>query len=120
MNRIAGGTLFLALMIIAGCASGPPPAAGVWGVEIDVPQMGVIPVTLTLNEDGAGNMSAAALGEAPVSDIEYDGSNVTFVVDIDAPGQSFVLEFSGIVEGDMLEGSFGSDFGEMAVTGTRQ
>lgn len=119
MNRISGGSLFLALMILAGCAGGPPPAVGMWGVDMNTP-LGVIPVTLTLNEDGTGNMSADALGEAPISGVEYDGPNVTFTTEIDAQGQSVVLDFSGAVEGDALEGSFGTDFGDIAVSGTRQ
>ena len=119
MNRITGGSLFLALMILVGCASGPPPAVGIWGADMQTP-LGVLPVTLTLNEDGSGSMSASGLGEAPVSGIEYDGPNVAFTAEIDAQGQRVVLEFSGAVEGDALEGSFGSDFGDIAVSGTRQ
>ncbi len=119
MNRITGGSLFLALIFLAGCASGPPPAVGMWGVDMNTP-LGVIPVTLTLNEDGTGSMSSAPLGEAPVSDVMYDGQNVTFTAEIDAQGQTVVLDFSGAVDGDALEGSFGSDFGDIAVSGTRQ
>ncbi len=119
MNRITGASLFVALMILAGCASGPPPAVGMWGVNMDTP-LGSIPVTLTLNEDGTGSMAAANLGEAPVSDVVYDGPNVSFTAEIDAQGQSVMLDFNGSVEGDALEGTFGSDFGDMSVSGTRQ
>lgn len=119
MNKITGGSLFLALTILAGCASGPPPAVGMWGVDMNTP-LGVIPVTLTLNEDGTGSMTAENLGDAPVSDIVYDGPNVTFTAEIDAQGQSVTLDFSGAVDGDAIEGSFGSDFGDIAVSGTRQ
>ena len=119
MNRITGGSLFLALMIFAGCASGPPPAVGMWGVDMNTP-LGMIPVTLTLNEDGSGSMSAEGLGDAPIIGAEYDGANVTFVTEIDAQGQAVVLEFSGAVDGDSLDGEFGSDFGAIAVSGTPQ
>ena len=119
MNRITGGSLFLALMILAGCASGPPPAVGMWGMNMNTP-VGMIPVTLTLNQDGTGSMVAENLGEAPVSDVVYDGANVTFIAEVDAQGQSVALDFSGAVEGDVIAGSFSSDFGELAVSGTRQ
>ncbi len=119
MNRITGGSLFLALMIFAGCASAPPPAVGVWGVDMNTP-LGSIPVTLTLNEDGTGMMAADPLGEAPVNDVMYDGPAVTFNTEIDAQGQTVMLEFSGSVEGDTLDGSFATDFGDLQVTGTRQ
>ncbi len=119
MNRISGGSLFLALTILAGCASPPPPAVGMWSVDMDTP-LGVIPATLTLNEDGTGSMVNANLGDAPVSDVVYDGPNVTFTAEIDAQGQAVMLDFSGSVEGDAIKGSFGSDFGDIAVSGTRQ
>lgn len=119
MNRITGASLLLALLILAGCASGPPPAVGMWGVDMNTP-LGVIPVTLTLNEDGTGSMVAANLGDAPVADVVYDGPNVTFTTEIDAQGQSLRLDFSGAVDGDAIEGSFGSAFGDIAVSGTRQ
>lgn len=119
MNKITGGSLFLALTVLAGCAASVSPAVGMWGVDMNTP-LGVIPVTLTLNEDGTGSMSAANLGDAPVSDIVYDGPNVTFTAEIDAQGQSVTLDFSGAVDGDAIEGSFGSDFGDIAVSGTRQ
>ena len=119
MNRITGGSLFLALVFLAGCASAPPPAVGVWGVDMNTP-LGSIPVTLTLNEDGSGSMAADPLGEAPVTDVVYDGPNVSFNTEIDAQGQTVMLEFSGAVEGDTLDGSFATDFGDLQVSGTRQ
>ncbi|MCY4016337.1 MAG: hypothetical protein OXE80_06740 [Gammaproteobacteria bacterium] len=119
MNRITGGSLFLALVFLAGCASAPPPAVGVWGVNMDTP-LGPIPVTLTLNADGSGMMSADPLGDAPVADVMYDGANVSFSTEIDAQGQTVMLDFSGAVEGDTLDGAFATDFGDLQVTGTRQ
>ncbi len=119
MNRITGGSLFLAVVFLAGCASAPPPAVGVWGVNMDTP-LGPIPVTLTLNEDGSGMMSADPLGDAPVADVMYDGPNVSFSTEIDAQGQRVMLDFSGAVEGDSLDGTFATDFGDLQVTGTRQ
>jgi hypothetical protein len=50
----------------------------------------------------------------------FDGNAITFDAAIDAQGQSLVLEFSGTVDGDSLEGEFGSDFGAFGVSGSRQ
>lgn len=82
--------------------------------------LGALPAILTLNEDGTGSMAADALGEAPIDGITYDGNIVTFVAEVDAQGTTLVLEFSGTVEGDSIEGEFDSDFGAFGVTGTRQ
>jgi hypothetical protein len=43
-----------------------------------------------------------------------------FSAEVDAQGQMLVLEFSGTVEGDSVNGEFGSDFGAFGVTGSRQ
>jgi hypothetical protein len=82
--------------------------------------LGALPATLTLNEDGSGTMAADALGEAPIDGITYDGNMVIFTAEVDAQGQTLVLEFSGTVEGDSIEGEFDSDFGAFGVSGTRQ
>lgn len=120
MKKLIGGWLVLSLVILVGCAAGgPAPGVGVWGVEMNTP-LGALPATLTLNADGSGSMSAEGLGDAPISGITYDGNTVGFAAEIDAQGQTLVLEFTGAVDGDSLAGEFGSDFGAFEVTGSRQ
>ena len=120
MKKLMSGLLVLSLATLVGCAAGgPPPAVGVWGVEMNTP-LGNLPAVLTLNEDGTCTMAADALGEAPIEGIVYDGNMVTFTAEVDAQGTILVLEFSGTVEGDSIEGEFDSDFGAFGVTGTRQ
>jgi hypothetical protein len=120
MKKILSGLMVLTLSILVGCAAGgPPPGVGVWGVEMNTP-LGALPATLTLNEDGSGSMSAEGLGDAPISGVMYDGNSVAFEAEVDAQGQSLVLEFTGMVEGDSIEGEFGSDFGAFGVSGSRQ
>lgn len=119
MRKITGGLLLVALAFLVGCAASTPPAVGVWEVEMNTP-LGALPATLTMNEDGSGSMSAQGLGATPLSGIMYDGNAVTFDAEVDAQGQTLMLEFEGSVVGDSLAGEFGSDFGAFAVTGTRQ
>jgi hypothetical protein len=45
---------------------------------------------------------------------------VMFETEVDAQGQTLVLDFSGSVDGDSVTGEFDSDFGAFGVTGTRQ
>ncbi|PCJ23879.1 MAG: hypothetical protein COA96_10915 [SAR86 cluster bacterium] len=120
MKRLISGWLVLSLAILAGCAAGgAAPAVGVWGVEINSP-LGALPATLTLNADGSGVMVADGLGEAALSGVMYDGNAVSFSAEVDAQGQTLVLDFTGTVDGDAIDGEFGSDFGAFAVTGSRQ
>ena len=119
MKKLLSGWLVLSVALLVGCVASTPPAVGVWNVEMDTP-LGAIPAVLTLNADGTGSMSADALGEAPIDGIVFDGNSLTFDTEIDAQGTTLVLEFSGSVDGDSIEGEFGSDFGAFGVTGTRQ
>ena len=120
MKKLISGWLVLSLLILVGCAAaGPAPGVGVWGIEMNTP-LGALPATLTLNADGTGTMAADQLGEAPISGIMYEGNTIGFEAEIDAQGQTLVLDFTGTVDGDTLTGEFGSDFGAFDVTGSRQ
>ena len=119
MKNFTKGWLALNLFALIGCEASTPPAVGVWGVEMNTP-LGNIPATLTINEDGSGSMGADQLGEAPISGITFDGNSVAFETSIDAQGQSLTLQFNGSIDGDSLNGEFGSDFGSFGVTGSRQ
>ena len=119
MKKLLRGWLVLSVAVLVGCAASIPAAVGVWGVEMNTP-LGALPATLTINEDGSGMMSAEGLGDAPIDGIMFDGNTVVFSAEIDAQGQTLVLEFSGTVDGDSIEGEFDSDFGAFGVSGSRQ
>ena len=63
---------------------------------------------------------AEGLGEAPISGITFDGNSLAFQAEVDAQGQSLTLDFTGSVDGDSMNGEFGSDFGAFGVSGDRQ
>lgn len=121
MKKLIGGWLVLSLAVLVGCAAaGPAPGVGTWGVEMNTP-LGALPATLTLNADGTGSFTAEGLGDpTAISGVIYDANAVTFTSELDAQGQTIVLDFSGTVDGDSLVGEFGSDFGAFEVTGSRQ
>jgi hypothetical protein len=118
MKKLISGWLAVSLLVLVGCAASTPPGVGVWNVEMNTP-LGALPATLTLNADGSGMMGSDQLGEAPIEGVMYDGNSITFSAEVDAQGQTLVLDFSGSVEGDSVSGEFGSDFGAFAVTGSR-
>ncbi len=117
MKRLLVGSLAALLLVLASCAT-TPPAVGVWNIQLDTP-LGAIPGTLTITEDGNGNMSSD-IGDQTISGIIFDGNALAFSTSIDAQGQSISLNFSGFVSGDSLTGELGSDFGAFGVSGTRQ
>ena len=113
------------IVILGACASAPSnPFLGAWVVNIDTP-IGALPGTFNFAEDGTGTMmieAPGAEGQPPqaFSGATFTDNNVAFSTTIDAGGQSLTLDFTGKVENDALSGEFASDFGAMAVTGTRQ
>ena len=119
MKKLVSGWLALSLLVLVGCAASTPPAVGVWGVEMNTP-LGALPATLTINADGSGLMAAEGLGEAPISGITFDGISFAFQAEVDSQGQSLTLDFTGSVDGDSMNGEFGSDFGAFGVSGDRQ
>ena len=58
-------------------------------------------------------------GELEIPEITDTDGVITFDMNIEAAGQELLLKFSGTVDGDSMSGKFGSDFGDMPVTGTR-
>lgn len=119
MKELIHGLIACSLTFILSCAASQPPAAGAWDVEWNTP-MGTLTSVLTLYPDGSGRMATQGMGEGPLSGITFDGNTVDFEVTVDAQGQSLLLDFNGTVNGDSIEGSFDSDFGDFTVTGTRQ
>jgi len=118
MKKLLGGSLMAMVLVLAGCAASVPPAVGVWDIEMNTP-LGAMPAVLTISEDGTGVMSGD-LGEQSISGIMFDGNAINFTAALEAQGQSINLTFDGAVDGDSLNGEFGSDFGAFGVTGTRQ
>jgi len=106
------------IVLLASCAASVSPGVGVWDISISTP-VGEQGGTWTINADGTGIMGGDQ-GDQAIEGIVLDGNSVAFDVDIDAGGQSLSLSFSGTVAGDSLNGEFDSDFGAIAVSGTRQ
>ncbi|MDP3516821.1 MAG: hypothetical protein Q8S94_06600 [Pseudohongiella sp.] len=112
---------FAVALLLTACAgtSAPHPLVGAWAITIDTP-VGAMNGNLNINPDMTGEMSSTDLGSAALNGITVDGEAVQFSTTIDAQGQTITLAFNGTVSGDQLAGQFNTDFGPIAVTGTRQ
>ena len=133
-SRLSANAPRIALLLIAclalitvGCASGgggkapaAPPIVGTWNLVLETPMGKQEPTFIVTQTDGvlSGKFSSPQ-GELEIPAITEADGVVTFDMNIEAAGQELLLKFSGTVDGDTMTGKFGSDFGDMPVTGTR-
>ena len=120
MKQLLRNTTLAALvLVLAACAAGSAnPFVGTWDTVASTP-LGDQSATWTIAADGTGMISSDQ-GTQAVDGIVVDGNNVSFHLVIDAGGQTLALDFSGVITGDSISGTFASDFGDFGVTGTRQ
>jgi len=93
---------------------------GEWKIVTDAGGQ-VIESTLTISEkDGAlsGSIDGDA-GSQEIGEPSVEGNVLTFDITIDAEGQSLELAFSGTIDGDSMDISWGSEFGDFPGEGTR-
>ena len=115
----------VAALLVAGCsaygAPALPAAVGSWNMTIETP-IGTQTPTINVTGDASGLMIGMASpdGEVAATDVTFgeDGA-LGFTVEIEAGGQQLTLVFSGMVDGDSLDGTFATDFGDMTATATR-
>ena len=127
-------SLLLLGALAIGCASGGgappvppeppapviPAAVGSWTFTIDTP-MGANDSTVVIaGTEGAltGTFGGPA-GDNDMTTVSFADGTLEFSVTIDIGGQDLTLNFSGMVDGDSLDGTFGSDFGDFPSTGVR-
>ena len=111
----------LALGCSAYAAPALPAAVGSWNMSIETP-LGTQTPTIDVTGDASGLMVSMGSpdGTVEASDVTFgDDGALGFTVEIDAGGQQLTLVFTGMVEGDSLNGTFATDFGDMEATATR-
>ncbi len=126
-TRVAALLACTLVFFTIGCASGgagkapaAPPVVGTWNLVLETPMGKQEPTFIVTQTDGAlSGKFTSPQGEVEVPAITDTDGVITFDMNIDAAGQQLLLKFSGTVDGDNMTGKFGSDFGDMPVTGTR-
>jgi len=111
----------ITLSPVATFADGDP--IGNWSIVVD---MGGTPVKASLvvakNDDGSlgGKLQNAMFGEAEVTDVKFDGENLSFKQTFGEGDTAMEFTFAGTLSGNSFEGMLNSEaMGEMKVTGTR-
>lgn len=98
------------------------PLSGEWQMNIKIPAREIIEkMTITQNPDGilAGKWESARGGENTISNLKFADGKLTFTRMSKMGGNEFSLAFQGTITGDMIKGTFSSDFGEREITALR-
>lgn len=127
---------FAALAAAASLLAAPALAAdssvvGTWATAVDVQGMKV-EAELTVAQEGDGYTVAIKDGPMPgapadappmpstISDVAVDGAKLTFKRKLTTPQGEMNLAYTANADGDTLTGEIDSDFGPIAMTGTRK
>ena len=120
-----------ASLIAAPALAAGSPVVGTWATAVDVQGM-KIEAELTVAEADSGYSVAIKDGPMPgapadappmestISDVVVDGSKLTFKRALNTPQGAMNLTYTLNVDGDALTGEVGSDFGPIAIAGTRK
>lgn len=131
MKNIRLAVLAAGLSFIAAPALAASPVVGTWATAVDVQGM-KIEATMTFAEADGGHTVEIKDGPMPgapadappmegtISDVVVDGAKFSFKRALVTPQGAMNLAYSGTVDGDSLTGEVASDFGPIALTGTRQ
>lgn len=127
---------FAAFAAVASLTAAPAlaadsPVLGTWETAVDL-QGQKITAELTVAEAGDGYTVAIKDGPMPgapadaapmpsvISDVVVDGAKLTFKRKLTTPQGEMNLTYTANATGDTLAGEIGSDFGPIAMTGTRK
>lgn len=121
----------LAVSVAATPAFAASAVAGTWATAIDL-QGTKIEAEITFAEAADGYSVAIKDGPMPgapadappmesvISDVKVDGANFSFSRKLTTPQGPMALTYTGSVDGNALTGQINSDFGPIAMTGTRK
>ena len=120
-----------ASLLSAPALAADSPVVGTWATAVDV-QGQKIEAELTVAQEGDGYTVAIKDGPMPgapadappmpstISDVVVDGPKLTFKRKLTTPQGEMNLTYTANVDGDALTGEVNSDFGPIAMTGTRK
>ena len=120
-----------ASLLAAPALAADSPVVGTWDTAVDVQGQ---KVTAELTVAHAGDAYTVTIKDGPfpgapadapampstISDITVDGAKLTFKRKLTTPQGEMNLTYTANASGDTLTGEIGSDFGPIALTGTRK
>jgi hypothetical protein len=113
MKRLLSFSIFTFGLFVAIARAQAPSVVGSWDITIETPQ-GSRTSQLVIKQDGdklTGVMKSPR-GERPLDSVTVKGSDITFLMTINAQGQDLVVTYKGKVEKEKMSGD--ADFGGFA------
>jgi len=111
------------LTLALGCMAGTAVAAGIegtWILVVETPRGVQHPQLRVIGEgDAYHGTYTGRQGELPIERIEVDGDAFSFPLRVTMPMGEMDLRYSGLINGDHLEGEIGNPRGSIPFTGTR-
>ena len=121
----------VASLMAAPALAADSPVVGTWDTAIDVQGQ---KMTAEITVAQAGDAYTVAIKDGPmpgapadapampstISDVLVDGAKLTFKRKLTTPQGEMNLAYTANADGDALTGEIGSDFGPVAMTGTRK
>jgi hypothetical protein len=118
-------------LVAAPALAADSPVVGTWDTAIDVQGQ---KMTAEITVAQAGDAYTVAIKDGPmpgapadapampstISDVVVDGAKLTFKRKLTTPQGEMNLTYTANASGDALTGEIGSDFGPIAMTGTRK
>src|SRR5581483_10838711 len=114
MKRLLSFTLFTFVFFLTVARAQAQSAVGTWDITVEVPQGPPRTSQLIIKQDGDKlvGMMKSPRGERPLDSVTLKGSDITFLVTINAQGQDLVVTYKGKVEKEKMSGE--ADFGGFA------
>lgn len=92
---------------------------GEWDVQTEDGQYQFVFV-FSLEGDVLKGMYKGTTGDVEMEDLTFENNQLSFTVNIDAGGQTMVIDYSATIEGDTLEGFLSMEYGEANITGKKR
>lgn len=111
-------TIALTLVAAPALADGDP--AGSWSIELEF-QGQAFTVTLAIEKtaEGYAGTWTTPRGTDELSDVAWDGTNLSFKRHLERQGNEITIEYSATIDGDTMNGTMSAPRGERPFTGKR-
>lgn len=92
---------------------------GTWDVETENGQY-AFEFIFSMENDNLKGVFIGSSGETDMEKLSYEDNKLTFMVNVDAGGQSMAIDFSATIKGETLDGMLSLEFGDAGITGKKR